>query len=85
MQTRLANFRKWLTDNNFDPEDKSLTIGHPKVAQVDLDASFSTTDFHQILSKLTQHLDVYSIRTSDSYAEYDYTWRNSKELQVPLL
>jgi hypothetical protein len=85
MQTQLADFRKWLTDNNFDPEDKSLTIGHPKVAQVDLDASFSTTDFHQILSKLTQHLDVYSIRTSDSYAEYDYTWRNSKELQVPLL
>ena len=85
MQDELDNFRNWLVANRFDPEDKSLTIGHPKVAQVDLAASFSTTDFHQILSKLTQHLDVYSIRTSDSYAEYDYTWRDSKELQVPLL
>jgi len=85
MNEHLDAFRGWLVDNKFDPNDKSLTIGHPKVAQVDLDASFSTTDFHRILSKLTQHLDVYSIRTSDSYAEYDYTWRNSKELQVPLL
>ena len=85
MQEHLSAFRGWLVDNNFDPTDKSLTIGHPKVAQVDLDSSFSTTDFHQILSKLTQHLDVYSIRTSNAYAEYDYTWRNSEELQVPLL
>lgn len=85
MQQRLGNFRQWLIDNNFDPNDKSLTIGHPKVAQVDLMASFSTTDFHAILSKLTTSLDVYSIRTSDAYAEYDYTWRESKKLQVPLL
>jgi hypothetical protein len=85
MRDQLNSFRGWLTDNNFDPNDKSLTIGHPKVAQVDLKASFSTTNFEQILSKLTQHLDVYSIRTSNAYAEYDYTWRDSKELQVSLL
>ena len=54
-------------------------------AQVDLEASFSTTDFHKTLSILTEHLDVYSIKTSNAYAEYDYTWRDSKQLQVPLL
>ena len=85
MQEKLDNFRTWLVANNFDPEDPSLTIGHPKIGQVDLDGSFSSTDFHTVLSILTQHLDVYSIRTSKAYARYDYTWQDSKQLQVPLL
>jgi len=85
MKERLADFREWLVINNFNPDDPTLTIGHPKVAQVDLEASFSTTDFHKTLSILTEHLDVYSIKTSNAYAEYDYTWRDSKQLQVPLL
>ena len=85
MQEKLTNFRTWLLANNFDPEDPSLTIGHPKIGQVDLNRSFSSTDFHKVLSMLTQHLDVYSIRTSKAYAEYDYTWQDSKQLQVLLL
>ena len=85
MQTKLNEFRKWLVANNFDPEDPSLTIGHPKIGQVDLDKSFGCNDFHDVLKILTKHLDVYSIKTSDSYCEYDYTWHQSKELQVPLL
>jgi hypothetical protein len=85
MKDQLKEFRTWLVANNFDPEDPSLTIGHPKIGQVDLNRSFSSTDFHKVLSILTQHLDVYSIRTSKAYAEYDYTWQDSKKLQVPLL
>ncbi len=85
MIDKLNDFREWLVVNNFDPADLSLTIGHPKIGQVDLEASFSTDNFHKILSILTEHLDVYSIRTSNAYAEYDYTWRDSKQLQVPLL
>ena len=85
MKEKLDNFRTWLVANKFDPEDPSLTIGHPKIGQVDLNRSFSSTDFHKVLSILTQHLDVYSIRTSKAYAEYDYTWQDSKQLQVPLL
>jgi hypothetical protein len=41
---QLQEFRTWLLANGFDPEDKSLTIGHPQVAQVDLIRSFGTTD-----------------------------------------
>ena len=85
MQEKLREFRAWLITNNFDPEDPSLTIGHPKIGQVDLDRSFGCTDFHGVLKILTKHLDVYSIKTSDAYAEYDYTWHQSKELQVPLI
>ena len=70
----LAEFRQWLIDNNFDPEDKSLTIGHPQIGQVDLARSFGTTDYNNIWSQLGSHLNVQSIRTSDAYVEYDYNW-----------
>lgn len=85
MQERLREFRTWLTRNGFDPEDPSLTIGHPKIGQVDLEGSFGSTNFEAVLAKLTKHLDVYSIQTSDARAEYDYTWEDSKTLQIPLI
>ena len=71
---KLQEFRAWLLDNGFDPEDKSLTIGHPKVAQVDVMRSFGTTDYEKIWAQLAQHLDVYSIRTGWGEATYNYRW-----------
>ena len=71
---KLVEFRQWLTDNGFDPEDRSLTIGHPQVAQVNLTKSFGTLDYNQIWQKLAGHLDVYKIRTSDAEATYEYCW-----------
>ena len=70
----LKEFRAWLIDNNFDPEDKSLTIGHPKVAQVDLVRSFGTTDYREIWAQLSQHQDVYRISTSMAQSTYQYRW-----------
>ncbi len=83
----LKNFREWLINNGFDPDDKSLTIGHPKVGQVDLARSFGTTDFKQIWNKLGNYLDVHSVKTAKSYAEYDYRWsdNNFVQLQVDAL
>lgn len=73
----LKEFREWLVDNGFDPEDKTLTIGHPKVAQVDLMRSFGTTDYRVIWKKLSEHLNVYKIRTSSAEATYEYNWSDS--------
>lgn len=71
---RLKEFRQWLKDNGFDPEDKTLTIGHPQVAKVDLERSFHTQDYQVIWQVLAQHLDVHRIRTSEAEAVYDYRW-----------
>ena len=71
---QLAEFREWLARNGFDPADKSLTIGHPQVAQVDLQRSFGTEDYQAIWVQLAQHLDVAAIRTSNAQATYDYRW-----------
>jgi len=73
-QTKLTEFRTWLLANGFDPEDKSLTIGHPKVAQVDVKRTFGTEDYEKIWAQVAQHLDVYSIRTSWGEATYEYRW-----------
>ena len=70
----LTDFRAWLKNNGFDPEDKSLTIGHPQVGQVDLRRSFGTEDYLAIWAELNTRLDVTGIRTSTSQAEYPYSW-----------
>jgi hypothetical protein len=78
---QLAEFRSWLLANGFDPEDKTLTIGHPQVAQVDLAATFGTTDYRRIWRQLTDHMDVYRIKTASAQAEYKYTWSDSDYMQ----
>jgi hypothetical protein len=74
---KIAEFRAWLTNNGFDPDDRSLTIGHPKVAQVNLTKTFGTLDYNQIWQQLGTHLDVYKIRTSDAEATYNYCWSDA--------
>jgi hypothetical protein len=71
---QLQDFRQWLLDNNFDPDDRSLTIGHPKVAQVNILASFGTTDYKKIWDQLANYQDVYKVRTSSAQATYTYCW-----------
>ena len=71
---QLKEFREWLTANGFDPEDKSLTIGHPQVGQVNLIRSFGTEDYLNIWAQLNTRLNVTAIRTSDATAEYTYCW-----------
>jgi len=71
---QLAEFREWLARNGFDPDDKSLTIGHPCIGQVDLERSFGTEDYEKIWTQLSTHLDVYIIRTGSASATYNYRW-----------
>ena len=84
---RLEEFREWLVVNGFDPADPSLTIGHPQVAQVDLQASFGTADYRLIWAQLSTRLNVTGIRTSTAHCEYPYNWTdaNYAELQQGLL
>lgn len=86
-QNKLNEFREWLIANNFDPNDKGLTIGHPQVGQVDLMRSFATEDYRSIWHTLSNQLDVYSIKTSSAAAVYDYHWSDADfiEKQVAII
>jgi hypothetical protein len=77
----LRAFRSWLVANKFDPEDKSLTIGHPQVGQVDLKRSFGTEDYQQIWKELNTRLNVHSIRTSNAQAVYEYQWSDADYME----
>lgn len=83
----IKDFKKWLKNNGFDYKDKSLTIGHPQVGQVDLQASFGSTDHDVIWTILSHYLDVYSIETNDANNVFDYHWSddNYKDTQVRIL
>lgn len=80
-QRKLADFCQWLSANGFDPKDRSLTIGHPQVAQVDLRRSFGTENYQEIWQQLSQHLDVYKIVTSAADATYTYRWSDPDYMQ----
>jgi len=71
---QLAEFRRWLERNGFDPTDPGLTIGHPCIGQVDLERSFGTQDHQAIWAQLAQHLDVCAVRTGQAQVTYDYHW-----------
>jgi hypothetical protein len=73
---QLVEFRAWLLRNGFDPEDKTLTIGHPQIGQVDLARSFGSEDYREIWQQLNNHLDVYAVRSSTAQAVYDYRWND---------
>ena len=73
----LVDFRIWLINNGFDPDDKTLTIGHPQVGQVDLLKSFGTSNYQDIWNTVGSHLNVYSIKTSDAHAIYNYNWSDN--------
>jgi hypothetical protein len=86
-QRQLTDFRAWLQNNGWDPEDPALTIGHPQVGQVDLMRSFGTQDYQAIWAKLNSRLDVTAIRTSAASAVYNYHWAdaNYQEQQIACL
>lgn len=81
MAQQLADFRCWLTANGFDAADPALTIGHPIVAQVDLDHSFGTQHFAEIWPVLEQHLDVLSVSVAGITAFYHYHWQDHNYMQ----
>ena len=81
---QLAEFRKWLVTNGFDPDDRDLTIGHPQVGQVDLLRSFGSEDYVDIWNQLNTHLNVMSVATSESQATYDYCWSDPDYMQQQL-
>jgi len=83
-QRHLADFRTWLINNGFDPNDKSLTIGHPQVGQVDLQRTFGTDNHQAIWAQLSRHLNVWQIKTSTVENQYNYTWSDDNfiDLQV---
>jgi hypothetical protein len=80
-------FRKWLSDNNKDYRDVSLSCGYLPIGQVGLQKSFGTNDCFAIWKILETHLDIFKIEVNGIGNTYTYSWADSdyKDLQINLM
>jgi len=77
----LEKFTEWLVKNGFDPNDKTLGIGTPKVGQVNLMKSFGTENWQEIRKIMAPQLNVISVETAKHSVKYQYNW-DSKEFDT---
>ena len=82
-----TEFRAWLERNGFDWNDPKLSLGHIKIGQVNIEKSFGSADFFEIIKKLSNHLDIYQIKTDSVTGTFDYVWSddNYKQMQIDFL
>jgi len=80
-------FREWLIKNNKDPSDIRLSLGYLPIGQIDLQGSFGTTDYQDIWSILSSHLDIYKIEVDGVSSTFDYSWSDSnyKQMQIDMM
>lgn len=75
----VKSFRKWMINNNLDPDQKSLAIGFARVARLDK-SNFSKTTQFDILNELFTYSDIQQITVhSDKrsyHQKYHYSWRD---------
>jgi hypothetical protein len=81
------NFRLWLQDNGRDYTDTTLSCGYLPIGQVDLLASFGTTDYNIIWENLSNHLDIFKIEVNGISNTFEYSWtdRNYKQMQIDIM
>lgn len=70
----LNRFKHWLNKQGVDYNNPRLSLGYLKIGQVDLNASFGTTNYETIWNMLGTHSDIYSIEVDDIKQVYDYCW-----------
>ena len=82
-----TEFREWLQRNGFEWNDPKLSLGHIKIGQINLKKSFGDADFFEIIKQLSNHLDIYQIKTGDVTGTFDYVWSddNYKQMQIDFL
>ena len=80
-------FREWLTRNGMDYNNPKLSLGYIKIGQINLEKSFGTENFTEILKKISSHLDIYQIHVDDVTGTFNYVWSddNYKQMQIDFL
>jgi hypothetical protein len=83
----IDDFNIWLSDNNLDPNDSKLSLGHLHLGQVDLKSSFGTESVSDVWDILKNHLDLYCIEIDGIINQFDYCWTDSdyKQRQIDMM
>ena len=83
----IDKFQVWLKQNNYDPNDYNLSLGHLPIGNIRLQKAFGTTNEIQIRSILSNFLDIYKIEIDDVSATFDYCWTDFdyKQMQINIM
>jgi len=54
------------------------------MGQVNLNKSFGTEDFFEIIGKVSDYLDIYQIKTDSITGTFDYVWSDNKYKQMQI-
>lgn len=60
-----AEFREWMIRKGYDPDDKSLAVGHCAIGQLDLNP-FKATRLPLICDQIKNFVDIYKIQILES-------------------
>jgi hypothetical protein len=82
-----AEFTAWLIQQGLDITDPSLSLGYLPIGQVDLIASFGTSDMVTVWDMLSTHLDIYKIEVDGVSNTFDYCWSDDdyKQKQIDMM
>lgn len=86
-----GEFKQWLKRNGFDWDDPKLSLGYIKIGQVNIDKSFGTDDFFQIIDRMSNFLNIEKIKVTEKDSEtsniFPYVWSdpNYKQMQIDFL
>ena len=82
-----GDFKKWLINNELDPQDSKLSLGYLPIGKVDLERSFGTIDMFKIWDQLSDHLDIYSIEIDNVKNTFEYCWTDDdyKQQQIDMM
>ena len=83
----MKEFKKWLKDNEYDPDDPKLALGYIKIGQIDMKLAFQDKPFLEVYEQMKDNLNIKSIHIigSRSYEnEYPYTLESNDWKQIQM-
>ena len=83
----MDEYRKWLSDNNFDWNDPKLSLGYIKIGQVDMKLAFQNRPFMEVYNKLKTNLNIKSMhivgmQTFENNFPYSLDSDDWKKIQI---
>ena len=83
----MKEFKKWLKDNEYDPDDPKLALGYIKIGQIDMKLAFQNKPFLEVYNEMKDNLNINSIHVIGSRSwenEFPYTLENDSWKQIQI-
>ena len=83
----MQEYRNWLSENNYDWQDKNLSLGYAKIGQIDLEKTFRTSSVTEIHDIMSDNLNIKKITIHGAHTttcRYPYTLDSDDWKQIQM-